>query len=89
MGTHLSSQATWKAEIMRTGIPDQPWQKSFQNPISVEKKLSVGAHTCHSRDDKKHVQVGQSKKQDLISKITREKKAVGVAQAVECLSHKC
>jgi hypothetical protein len=33
-------------------------------------------------------QAGLGKKQDPISKITRAKRAGGVAQAVECLTHK-
>jgi hypothetical protein len=38
----------WEVEIWKITVPGQPRPKiSFQDPISMEKKLEVVAHSCH------------------------------------------
>jgi hypothetical protein len=67
------------AKLKRIAVPGQPEQKSSRDPISTEKKFSIAAHAYHpssmgSINRRVIVQIGPSKKQDCISKITSAKK---------------
>jgi hypothetical protein len=64
-------------------------------PPSQQKKLDMGAHSCHPRYGRKckiggsEVQTGLSKKGNPFSKITKAKRAGDMAQVVACSPSKC
>jgi hypothetical protein len=53
-GMCLLSQAVREAEMRKIGVPGRLCKKSLQDPISMEKKLGMVAHTCHSSYSRKH-----------------------------------
>jgi hypothetical protein len=79
--------ATWQAEIRRIVVPGQPRQTFVRHNLS-EKNLGVVVHACHPSDGGKH-KIGELLssalwvKSETISKITRSKRAGGLAQAIK------
>jgi hypothetical protein len=90
-GAHLQSHITWEAEMERIGELDQTGQKKkIARPPTQWKSLSwrpapVILVTVWSV---KQEDLRPGKKQDPISKITREKEAGDIAQEVEHLPSK-
>jgi hypothetical protein len=73
-------------------VSSQPWQKVHKTPyqlIAGRGGLSVIPPTAGSINRRTVVQASPGEKWDLISEITRTKRAVGIAQAVAHLSTKC
>jgi hypothetical protein len=72
---------TWEAEIRRLMVPGQI-SKKFARPHLKGEQLGFGVHACHPSSNRRHEIVFQTslgKKRELISEITREKRAGGVA----------
>jgi hypothetical protein len=84
---------TWEAEIQRIKVGGHFRQKVHKTS-SQQKKPGMVACICHLSYIKKHKIVGPwsrlawAKKQDLISKVTKAKRAGGRTQAVKLLLSK-
>jgi hypothetical protein len=84
-GAYLSSQALGEAEIGRIRVLGQPRQKSKN--VSMEK--DVLTCDCQLKIEGSWTRPAWAKKQELLSKIIRAKRAGGMVQSVEHLPCMC
>jgi hypothetical protein len=88
------SLITWEVEIGRIIVLGQLGQKSSQDCISVEKSW-VWWCVCHPsyswkcKIGRPWVWLAWAKNENLLQKMTRDKRARGMAEAIEHLPSKC
>jgi hypothetical protein len=91
---HAYNSCYHETENGKTTVQDQPKQKNSLRPDLTEKSwvwwcVSVIPASVGSIHRRTKVQARPGKKQVPISKITRVKRAGGIAQVVQCLPSQC